>query len=194
MHILVRLAVPIAFVSAVPSPTPLVIDSPHSNIGFAVSIMGGLSSVNGKFGNFAIDFSLDENNVEKSSINAVIEANSINTGIAGRDNHLRNADFLEVEKYPEITFKSSNITKKGKSYIVTGAFTMHGVTKEISFPFSISGKRVNSTNQTVIYGFTGKTSIKRGDYGVSYQRKDVPDYISNEITVEMRLLSKPVKL
>src|SRR5437016_13191075 len=76
------------------------IDTNHSTIGFSVSIMNGLSKVNGKFTDFTVTLSNDEKDITKSSVSVVIKAASINTGIAARDNHLRSADFFDVGKYP----------------------------------------------------------------------------------------------
>ena len=102
------------------------IDTNHSTIGFSVSIMNGLSRVNGKFTDFTVTLTNDEKDSTKSSVNVVIKAASINTGIPARDTHLRSADFFEVEKYPEITFQSKRIEKKGKQLFALGTFTMHG--------------------------------------------------------------------
>ena len=83
----------------------------------------------------------------------VIKAASINTGIERRDNHLRSADFFDVAKYPEITFQSKKIEKKGKGLVAVGDFTMHGVTKEIALPFTVSGVSKDPA--------TGKTTTAR---------------------------------
>lgn len=74
------------------------IDANHSTVGFSVSIMDGLSKVSGKFTDFTVALTNDEKDITKSSVNVVIKAASINTGIAARDNHLRSADFFDVEK------------------------------------------------------------------------------------------------
>jgi polyisoprenoid-binding protein YceI len=105
------------------------IDTNHSTVGFSVSIMGGLSKVNGKFTDFNVTLTNDESDITKSSVRVVIKAASINTGITERDNHLRTADFFDVEKYPEITFQSERIERKGKQLIAVDTFTMHGVSK-----------------------------------------------------------------
>src|SRR6266699_5342132 len=115
------------------------IDTNHSTIGFSVSIMNGLSRVNGKFTDFTVTLTNDEKDITKSSVNVVIKAASINTGIPARDTHLRSADFFDADKYPEITFQSKRIEKKGKQLFALGIFTMHGVSKEITLPFQITG-------------------------------------------------------
>src|SRR5688500_10031578 len=91
------------FATPMPAPVAFAVDTAHSNIGFNVPIMGGLSSVSGKFTDFTVDFNVDEKDMTKSTVNVLIKATSIDTGIERRDAHLRNPDFFEVEKYPEIT-------------------------------------------------------------------------------------------
>jgi len=173
---------------------PFRIDINHSNIGFAVPIMNGLSKVHGKFSEFTMELNYDEKDITKSSVNVVIKAKSIDTGITARDEHLRNPDFFEVEKFPDITFKSKQIIKKAKNLTLVGDFTMHGVTKEISFPFEIAGKNIDSKEQTVVYGFFAKTVIDRRDFGLNYQHQTVPDFIGNKIEVELNLITRASKI
>src|SRR5215510_13659733 len=106
------------------SSRPYAIDNNHSTVGFSVPILGGLSQVKGKFTDFAITINNDEKDITKSSVSVAIKVTSVNTGIEGRDRHLRTADFFDVEKFPEITFKSERIEKKGKQFIAHGPLTM----------------------------------------------------------------------
>lgn len=116
----------VTVVAQVATSRPYPIDNNHSTVGFSVPILGGLSQVKGKFTDFAITLNNDEKDVTKSSVSVVIKATSVDTGIEGRDRHLRNADFFDVEKYPEITFKSERIEKKGKQFIAHAAETRSG--------------------------------------------------------------------
>src|SRR5262245_19313822 len=134
------------------SSRPYPIDTNHSTVGFSVSIMNGLSKVTGKFTDFAVTLTTDEKDITKSSISVVIKAASITTGIAARDNNLRTADFFDAEKYPEITFQSSRIEKKGKQLIAVGTFTMHGVSKELALPFSVIGPNKNAAGDKMNFG------------------------------------------
>ncbi len=89
--------------SAVAAPIPLQKwDMNHSTISFRVPILGGMSEVEGKFTDFAVDVVFDEEHLENSRVKAVIHAASVDTGIADRDKHLRTADFFAVDKYPDI--------------------------------------------------------------------------------------------
>jgi polyisoprenoid-binding protein YceI len=166
------------------------IDNAHSTVGFSVPILGGLSQVKGKFTDFAITLNHDEKDITKSSVNVVIKATSVDTGIDRRDAHLRTADFFDVEKFPEITFKSERIEKKGKQFIAHGPLTMHGVTKQIALPFSITGTYKNPTNNKTTMGYSAKMVLNRRDYGINYSRQDSPTFVGDEITVEIELVTR----
>ena len=166
------------------------IDNAHSNVGFSVPILGGLSQVKGKFTDFAIVLNHDEKDITKSSVSVVIKATSIDTGIERRDAHLRNADFFDVEKFPEITFKSERIEKKGKQFIAHGPLTMHGVTKQIALPFTVTGTFKNPTNNKTSMGYSAKMVLNRKDFGINYSRQDNPTFLGDEITVEIELVTR----
>jgi polyisoprenoid-binding protein YceI len=172
--------------------TMLAVDAAHSTVGFEVPIAGGLAKVRGKFSSFTVTLSYNAKDVTKSTVKAVIKADSIDTGIAGRDNHLKNPDFFEVEKYPEITFTSKSVTKKGKQLAVTGDFTMHGVTQEITIPFTLTGDAAKLKAGEPPIGVLGRITIDRRVYGISYARKDDPNFLGNMIDIELSLLmTKP---
>jgi polyisoprenoid-binding protein YceI len=166
------------------------IDNAHSTVGFSVPILGGLSQVKGKFTDFAITLNHDEKDVTKSSVSVVIKATSVDTGIERRDAHLRTPDFFDVEKFPEITFKSERIEKKGKSFIAHGPLTMHGVTKEIALPFNITGTYKNPANNKTTLGYSAKMVLNRRDYGINYSRQDSPTFVGDDITVEIELVTR----
>jgi polyisoprenoid-binding protein YceI len=165
-------------------------DAAHSNVGFSIPIFGGLSSVSGKFTDFTIDIVYDDKDVTKSTVNAVIKAASIDTGIERRDTHLRNADFFDVEKFPEITFQSSRIEKKGKDFIAHGTFTMHGVAKEIALPFTINGVRKDEKTGKTTLGATARTTVNRKDYGVSFSRPDNPAFLGDMVEIELNVITR----
>ncbi|HYV83709.1 MAG TPA: YceI family protein [Pyrinomonadaceae bacterium] len=169
---------------------PYPIDNNHSTVGFSVPILGGLSQVKGKFTDFAITINNDEKDITKSSVSVVIKATSVDTGIEGRDRHLRNADFFDVEKFPEITFKSERIEKKGKQFIAHGPLTMHGVTKPIALPFSVTGTFKNPTTNKLSVGYSAKMVLNRRDFGINYSRQDNPTFVGDNITVEIELVTR----
>jgi polyisoprenoid-binding protein YceI len=166
------------------------IDNGHSTVGFSVPILGGLSQVRGKFTDFTITLDNDDKDTTKSSVNVVIKATSINTGIEGRDRHLRTPDFFDVEKYPEITFKSERVEKKGKNFIAHGPLTMHGVTKQIALPFTINGTYKNAKTNKVTLGYSATMVLNRQDYGIAYSRKDDPTFVGDNITVQIDLVTR----
>ena len=169
---------------------PYPIDNNHSNVGFSVPILNGLSRVEGKFTDFAINITNDEKDVTKSSVNVTIKATSINTGIAGRDNHLRSPDFFDVEKFPEITFQSSKILKSGKQLIAVGTLTMHGVSKEIELPFSITGTDKNATSKKMNVGYSAKLVVNRRDYGINWEHKTVPNFVGDNVEIQINLITR----
>lgn len=171
--------------------TPMAVDTAHSNVGFSVPIAGGLAQVTGKFSQFSVNLNFDETDITKSTVEATIKADSIDTGIEGRDKHLKTPDFFDAAKYPEITFKSKKVEKKGKAYMLTGDFSMHGVTKEITFPFTMVGNCYNKKEQkaTLPCGFSATLKIDRRDYGITYARKDNADFIGNIIDVNLNMLA-----
>jgi len=168
------------------------IDVNHSTIGFSVPIMNGLSKVTGKFTDFTVTLNNDEKDTTKSSVSAIIKTASISTGIAARDNHLRTADFFDAEKYPEISFQSNRIEKKGKEFIAVGAFTMHGVSKEISIPFTIAGPTKNAAGDKENLGYAAHITLNRRDFGINWEHKTVPNFIGDNIEIELLLITKAV--
>lgn len=142
-------------------------DKAHSFIGFKVKHMG-LIEVPGFFRDFTGTVNFDSKDVSKSSVEFKAMVTSVDTGVAGRDAHLRRADFFEVEKFPELTFKSTKVEKKGNGWIVTGDLTMKGVTKSVVIPFEISGWVPATERSTTKMGIVGETTINRRDYGVNY--------------------------
>jgi polyisoprenoid-binding protein YceI len=163
-------------------------DKAHSFIGFKVRHMG-LIDVPGYFRDFTGTINYDAKDASKSTVEFTAKATSVDTGVAGRDNHLRNADFFEVEKYPEITFKSTKVEKRGTGWMVTGDFTMKGVTKSISFPFNIAGFLPADQRSGGKIGVTAQTSLNRRDYGVNYG-SNMPNgtaVLSDEVKIDLQI-------
>lgn len=142
-------------------------DKAHSFIGFKVKHMG-LIEVPGFFRDFTGSVTYDAKDVTKSSVEFTAKTTSIDTGVAPRDKHLRSADFFDVEKFPDLTFKSTKVEKKGKNWLVTGDLTMRGVTKTITIPFQISGWLPADERSGGKMGIQAETTLNRRDYGVNY--------------------------
>jgi len=188
--ILPLLALLVASTSFFAATTKYETDAAHSNVGFSIPIAGGLSNVRGKFTDFKVDIVYDDKDISKSSVNAVIKATSIDTGIERRDAHLRTADFFDVEKNPEITFQSSRIEKKGKGFIAHGTFMMRGVSKQITLPFTINGVTRDEKSGKTTLGVTARTAINRKDYGVSFSRPDNPTFLGDMVEIELNIITR----
>lgn len=164
------------------------LDKAHSFIGFKVKHMG-LIYVPGYFRDFTGTINYDAQDVSKSTVEFTAKVTSIDTGVAGRDNHLRSKDFFEVETHPDITFKSTKVAKTGDHWMLTGDFTMKGVKKSITFPIKITGWVPANERQGTRMGATAETTINRRDYGITYGNNlptGVPA-ISDEVKIEIQL-------
>lgn len=163
-------------------------DKAHSFIGFKVRHMG-LIEVPGFFRDFTGTVNYDAADVSKSSVTFTTKMTSVDTGVAGRDTHLRTADFFEVEKFPEMTFKSTSVAKKGNGWIVTGDLTMKGVTKSVAISFDISGWLPAGERNPAKMGIAGEATINRRDFGVNYGN-NLPSglpAISDEVKVVLQI-------
>jgi polyisoprenoid-binding protein YceI len=163
------------------------IDPNHSYIGFRVTHMG-LAEVPGRFKDFSGTINYDGADISKSSVSFSAKVTSVDTGVEGRDRHLRTKDFFEVETYPEMTFKSTKVEKKGKDLLVTGDFTLKGVTKQIAIPFTINGMMKDDKGGVKI-GISSQTTINRQDYNVKYGNK-LPDgtlALSDVVKIDLQL-------
>jgi polyisoprenoid-binding protein YceI len=143
------------------------IDPAHTAALFKISHLG-ISNSWGRFNGVSGTVTWEESDPAKSSVKVTIKTASIDTGTAKKDEHLRSADFFSVKEFPEMTFASKKIEKKeGNLYQVTGDFTLHGVTKEITIPVTKLGTTKDPMGKERI-GFDAAFSIKRSDYGMNF--------------------------
>lgn len=143
-------------------------DRSHSNVGFRIRHL--VSNVTGRFTDFSGTIQLDAADPAKSSVAFTIKATSIDTAEPKRDAHLKSPDFFDVEKFPELTFTSTKIAKgAGSAYQVTGNFTMHGVTKEITIPVEFLGTSKDPWGNERA-GFSASFVLNRKDYGVEWNK------------------------
>ena len=143
------------------------LDATHSNAGFSVRHLM-ISNVRGEFRQLSGTLQYDPANVEKSVVSITIQAASIDTREPNRDAHLKSADFFETEKYPEITFNSTQWQHKNDDeLIVKGDLTMHGVTRPVVLTAERTATMKDPWGGTRV-GFTGKTKINRKDFGLHY--------------------------
>ncbi|HMO13000.1 MAG TPA: YceI family protein [Pirellulaceae bacterium] len=156
-------------------------DTAHTSISFKVSHFD-ISWTHGRFNKFAGKFTIDQD-VERSSFELTIDVASVDTANQQRDDHLRRADFFDVEKYPEITFKSTSVKRVDNGLEVTGDFTMLGVTKPIVFVLE-GGRTAEFPQGTKRIGFTTTLQIKRSDFGMGYMLQAIGDDVFISISFE----------
>jgi polyisoprenoid-binding protein YceI len=143
------------------------VDKVHSQLGFSINHLG-ITDINGSFTTMETKISTSKDDFSDAVVELTADAGSINTNNAQRDAHLKNADFLDAEKFPTLSFKSTSFTKgKGQHYLVKGDFTMHGVTKPVELDAIYNGTTINPMTKKSIAGFKVTGIIKRSDFGIS---------------------------
>lgn len=143
------------------------IDSAHSAAHFSVRHLM-ISNVKGEFSKVTGTVVYDPNNVEAARVNATIDATTINTRDEQRDAHLRSADFFDTEKYPTLTFKSTQVSKSKHKLRVTGDLTIHGVTREVILDVDGPTAEVKDPWGNTRVGATASTKINRKDWGLTW--------------------------
>ncbi|MFD6438952.1 YceI family protein [Peribacillus sp. NPDC060186] len=147
--------------------TKWTIDPTHSAIEFSVKHMM-IAKVKGSFNKFEANISANPSDLTTAEIDFTVDVASIDTRNVDRDNHLRSADFFDVEKNPTLTFKSTGIVKTGDDeYDVTGDVTLNGITNEETFAITFEGQGKDPWGNEKA-GFSGKGKVKRSDYGLTY--------------------------
>jgi len=147
-----------------------VIDPDHSQVIFKVKHLA-ISTVTGSFDVFEGTYTLDSDNIAQSSVDTTISAASINTNKAKRDDHLRSNEFLDVEKYPNITFKSKEIKKgDGNNFQIIGDLTIHGVTKEVTLDGTYEGYIASDPWGKERTAFIANGVINRKDFGMTWNK------------------------
>jgi polyisoprenoid-binding protein YceI len=185
-------------IPATPAPAAMVtfnVDKAHSQVGFAVTHLG-VSTVRGQFADYEASFQLDPQTKAAAAVTFNIKAASITTNNERRDGHLRSPDFFETEKFPEITFASTSVTKgRGDTYTVVGNLTMHGITKPVTLNATLTGVRATAAQGNTPAGFiagaTASGTIKRQDFGLTWSRMAegiamVSDDVKLEFEIEAR--------
>lgn len=144
------------------------LDPDHSTIEFRVTHMV-VSKTTGRFTDYAGFIDMDAEAGTVKAIEATIKAGSVNTNHEKRDAHLRNADFLDVEHYPTITFKMKNYKKTAEGYTSVGDLTLHGVTKEITLAGQYNGATKDPWGNTRA-GFSAEGKLNRKDFGMVWNK------------------------
>jgi len=162
------------------------IDPVHSEVGFSVRHMM-VSKVRGKFTSFEGSVTTTED-LLGSSVTATVDLESIDTGNVDRDNHIRSADFFEVEANKTMTFVSTGIRQDGDDYKLDGDLTLKGVTKPVTFDLEVNGFGPDAYGGTRS-GFSATTTINRRDFGVDFNAAMETGglVVADKVTVQLEI-------
>jgi polyisoprenoid-binding protein YceI len=168
------------------------LDPPHSSAQFSVRHLG-VSTVRGAFTKVSGTVVYDPANLNKSSIQATIDAASVDTRVDMRDNDLRSPRFLDAQKFPTITFQSKKVEPAGAGKLkVTGDLTIHGITKEVVLDVDGPSPSIKDPmgKDRLRMGASATTKINRNDFGVS----GLPGIVGDDITITLDVeMTKPAK-
>ncbi|MDB5119371.1 MAG: polyisoprenoid-binding protein [Sphingobacteriales bacterium] len=157
------------------------VDKSHAKVGFTVTHLM-LSEVDGNFKSFDASITSSKQDFSDAVFELTINAASVDTDNDKRDEHLKSADFFDIAKYPQITFKSTSVKQvEGKKYKVNGNLTMHGVTKPVTLDLILNGIGKNMKTQKPIAGFKVNGTINRTDFGVG---KAPAAIVSEEVEIK----------
>ena len=164
------------------------IDTAHSVIAFAIK-HNEIALVRGRFREFSGKINYNDADITKSSVEVTAKVESINTGVDRRDAHLRTADFFDVATYPEMTFKSTRVEKKGNNqYVLHGDLALRGITKPVAIPFTVAGAIKDGQGNTR-FGVAGQTTINRRDFGFTWGKtmENGGLDVGNEVMIDLQL-------
>ena len=172
------------------------IDNTHSFANWTIRHVA--SKTSGTFSDVTGQISIDKNSLENSNIKATISLLSVNSSHAKRDEHIKKPEYLDVEKYADMTFVSTKVVPQSASEgVLTGMLTLHGVTKEISFPFKVLGFGADPWGGYRV-GLEAHTTIKASDYGFGWGVKSgapIGDDIEVALLIEgVRFYAEPKPL
>jgi polyisoprenoid-binding protein YceI len=153
--------------STLPAPGTYSLDTGHTHVGFAVKHFG-LSKVKGEFQKFDGTVTIAEVPTE-SSVEVTIDASSFNSRDEQRDGHIRSADFLDVENFPELTFRSTSVRQDGDDWVVAGDLTVHGVTRPVELATEFEGA-IDDPFGLERIAFSAGTEIDRTDFGLTWNQ------------------------
>jgi len=160
------------------------IDDDHSSALFRVQHMGA-GFTHGRFDVMAGSLSYDQANPAADKIMVTIQADSINTGVAKMEGHLKSPEILDTKQFPTLGFVSKTFTKKSEGlYDVAGDLTIHGVTKPVTVSVKRTGISTHAFNKQPLIGFETSFVIKRADYGVTYGSGVIGDDITITLAIE----------
>ncbi len=170
------------------------IDKAHSTIGFSVKHLG-ISKVRGDFGNYSAAVRADDQG-RLTSVSATVNANSVNTGIGKRDEHLRQSDFFDSGKYPKVKLKTKSIKWKGDNFTGTADLTIKGKTRSVPFKGELLGIRKANFGggETLRAGYSVTAKINRKDFDLGFNAlAEGVSIVSDIVNIELEIeIARPV--
>lgn len=169
------------------APTTWTIDPSHSQVGFAVKHLV-ISSVRGEFSRYEGKIALDEQDVTRSTVDATVDVNSIDTRVVDRDAHLKSPDFFDAANHPTMSFRSTKVARTGKDKLkVTGNLTLRGVTKPVVLDVTTT-PAVKGMHGETRRGFSATTNISRKAFGLSWNKLvEAGPAVGDEVTIALDL-------
>jgi polyisoprenoid-binding protein YceI len=163
------------------------LDPTHSQVGFSVRHLV-ISNVRGEFRTYQGKVALDDADPARSSVEATVDVNSIDTKVADRDAHLKGPDFLDAAKYPTIAFRSTQVARAGKDVLkVTGDLTLHGVTRPVVLDVTTTPEVKGMYGETR-RGFAATTKISRKDFGLTWNKLvEAGPAVGDEVAIALDL-------
>ncbi|MBB5497603.1 YceI family protein [Paraburkholderia sp. MM5384-R2] len=162
-----------------------VLDPAHTHIGFSVSHLG-LTRTPGVFKRFAAQLRFNDQNVEASSVKFEVETASIDTALEMRDEHLRRADWFDVDAHPNAIFVSHTVRRGDEDrYVIDGELSLRGVTLPVRFDATLTGRAINPWTQMPVIGFEAVATISRSAYGMDAFPAALSDGVRLKIGTEL---------
>ena len=177
---------PAAAPASAPAVTHYVLDVPRSSLEFTFMQAGAQNK--GKFTRFAVSFDFSPDNLAASRLEVTVEIGSLDTGDQERDDTLRSADLFALAKFPQAHFAASQFNKTAGGYEAIGKLTIRGVTRDTRVPFTF---RTADEHGVAVGYMSGKTSIRRLDFGVGQGEWKATDQVGNEVGVSFALRLTP---
>jgi polyisoprenoid-binding protein YceI len=161
------------------------IDSAHAQTGFSVKHLV-ISTVKGEFAKTSGVLKLDDKDLTRSSVEATIDATTINTRLADRDTHLKSPDLFDTARFPTITFKSTKVEKAGDGLAVTGDLTMRGVTKSVTLAVAGPTAEIKDPWGNARRGLQARGKINRKDFGLTWSKVvEAGPVVGDEVSIEI---------
>lgn len=164
------------------------IDASHTLVEFGIRHLM-ITTVKGRFGGVEGTIKGDMDDLTGAEVDVKIDAASIDTRDEKRDEHLRSADFFEVEKYPHMTYKSTKVTKTGdKTYTIDGELTIRDVTRPVTLEAEFLGKAVDPWGNEKV-GFSAKGKLNRKDFGLTWNAPLEAGgvLVGDEVTIQLEV-------